>query len=152
MSKHSDKAVELFKKGYNCAQAVFGAFSDELDMDFNTAIRIASSFGGGMGRMREVCGALTGAFMVAGMKYGYSDISDLSLKSEHYKLIQLLANRFREMNGSIICRELIADSCSSSSHVPSKRTEYYYKKRPCVELVRLASEHMEDIIISNKSI
>ena len=75
MSAHSDLARKLFKKGYNCSQSVFAAFCDETGLDMETALKIASSFGGGMGRLREVCGAVTGMFMVVGMKYGYTDPS-----------------------------------------------------------------------------
>lgn len=146
MSKHSDIAVDLFKKGYNCTQAVFGAFSEELGLDFTIAIKIASSFGGGMGRLREVCGALTGAFMVAGMKYGYTDTLDRKAKTNHYKLIQNIAKKFKDLNGSIICRELLGLSKGPSVPQPSERTENYYKKRPCVELVRLTAEYMDEIL------
>ena len=146
MSKHSDKAVELFKEGYNCSQAVLCAFADETGLDNDTALKLASSFGGGMGRLREVCGALTGEFMIAGIKYGYTDVHNHSLKSDHYKLIQEIAKEFRDLNGSIICRELLGLNKGISEPVPEKRTEAYYKKRPCVELVRLAAENMDRII------
>ena len=106
MSEHSEKAVELFKRGYNCSQAVVGAFSDDLNLDFSTAMKISSSFGGGMGRLREVCGALTGSFIVAGLMFGNDDPSQTGLKSEHYSLIRELADKFRQLNGSIICKEL----------------------------------------------
>lgn len=148
MSKHSDLAAELFTKGYNCAQAVFGAFAEDLGIDFNTAVKISSSFGGGMGRMREVCGALTGCFMAAGLKYGYTDIRNQNAKAEHYKLIQQIAENFKKANGSIICRELLGIS-DNNSPIPSERTAEYYRKRPCIELVRCATEEL-DKIISNK--
>jgi len=142
MSKHSDKAVELFKRGYNCSQAVFGAFAEDLGIDFETAVKISSSFGGGMGRLREVCGALTGSFMVLGLKSGYSDASDYQAKKEHYRSVQELAKRFREYNGSIICREILGEK--TPSEVPEKRTEEYYRKRPCVEIVRLSAEELDN--------
>lgn len=84
-------AVQLFKEGYNCSQAVLGAFCDELGMDLETALRLASSFGGGMGRLREVCGAVSSMFMVAGLKFGYIDPKDRVLKQKHYELIQMLS-------------------------------------------------------------
>lgn len=87
MSDHSHTAMTLFRQGYNCSQAVFAAFAEELEIDSEAAIKIKSSFGGGMGSLREVCGAVTGMFMVAGTKYGYSSPKDRKIKIEHYKLI-----------------------------------------------------------------
>ena len=92
MSKHSDYAKELFKRGYNCSQSVLVAFCDETGLDIEDALKISSSFGGGMGRLREVCGAVSGMFMVVGMKYGYTDPTDKQKKSEHYNIIQSLSN------------------------------------------------------------
>ncbi len=140
---HKEKAQELFKSGYNCSQAVFGAFCEELGLDFDTAIKIASSFGGGMGRMREVCGTVTGMFMAAGLAYGDSD------KAEHYSRIQELAKQFKDKNGSIICRELLEGVESSTNPIPSERTETYYKKRPCVDLVGDAAEIFEKYLETN---
>lgn len=107
MSDKQEQAMNLFKEGYNCAQTVFAAFHKEMDMDFETALKLSSSFGGGMGRLREVCGAVSGMFAVAGMKYGYTDPNDNKAKAEHYKLIQELAVQFKTENHSIICRELL---------------------------------------------
>ena len=107
MSNKSQQATELFKQGYNCAQSVFAAFSEDLGMDFETALKLSSSFGGGMGRLREVCGAVSGMFAIAGMKYGYADPKDNEAKAAHYKRIQELAAQFRAENHSIICRELL---------------------------------------------
>lgn len=140
MNSLKDRAVELFKQGYNCSQSVFAAFCEECGMDFQTALKISSSFGGGMGRLREVCGAVTGMFMVAGMKYGYTDPKDRLSKADHYKRIQQLAEEFKEKNGSIVCRELLGLSTQSESHIPEARTDEYYKKRPCAELVGDAAE------------
>ena len=142
--------MELFKQGYNCSQAVFGAFCDDIGMDFETALKISSSFGGGMGRLREVCGAVSGMFMVAGMKYGYTDPKDKISKAEHYKLIQLLAKQFKEKNRTIICRELLGQGTENESYVPEARTEEYYKKRPCLELVGDAAEIMHEYINRKK--
>jgi C_GCAxxG_C_C family probable redox protein len=140
MSAHSQRAMELFKQGYNCSQAVLAAFCDEIGMDFETALKISSSFGGGMGRLREVCGAVSGMFMVAGMKYGYTDSKDKLAKAEHYKLIQSMAKQFKENNSSLICRELLGLMAQSESYIPEARTEEYYKKRPCVALVGDAAD------------
>ena len=142
---HSKKAVELFKRGYNCSQAVFGAYAEELGLDLDTALKISSSFGGGMGRMREICGALTGSFMVLGMLEGGYDARDNKDKAEHYKNIQELAEKFRQQNGSIICRELLGLSKKGVDNpVPELRTDSYYKKRPCVELVELAAKNLDE--------
>lgn len=146
MEDHSQRAIALFKQGYNCSQAVFASFADELDIDVETAVKIASSFGGGMGSMREVCGAVTGMFMVAGMKYGYADPEDRESKKEHYKLIQELASKFKEENRSIICRDLLGIRPEGENLIPRERTDEYYKKRPCIELVGCAAQIMEDMI------
>ena len=147
---HAEKAKELFKQGYNCSQAVLGAFCEELGLDFETAMKIASSFGGGMGRMREVCGTASGMFMAAGLMYGPSDNENPSAKGEHYKRIQELAKAFKDKNGSIICRELLEGVENSTNPQPSERTETYYKKRPCVELVGDAAEIFEKYLEQNK--
>jgi C_GCAxxG_C_C family probable redox protein len=146
MGYNSERAAELFKQGYNCSQSVFGAFCDKMDIDLVRALKIGASFGGGMGRLREVCGAVSGMFMAAGMIYGYDDPGDSKAKAEHYRLIQELAERFREINGSIICRELLGLDSGKDSHIPEERTEKYYQKRPCAEYVRCAAEIMERII------
>ena len=128
-------AKKLFESGYNCAQAVLCTFAEELGMDTDTARRISSSFGGGMGRMREVCGACSGMFMAAGLKYGDYDVNNNAQKAQHYKHIQQLAEEFRKSNGSIICRELLGLSVKCDGYIPEKRTDEYYKKRPCGEMV-----------------
>lgn len=142
-----EKAKQLFLSGYNCSQAVVGAFIDDFAIDFDTAMKLSSSFGGGMGRMREVCGAVSGAFMMAGLKCGYCDPCDKAAKSAHYALIQKIAADFKQQNGSIICRELLEGvgcngKCQGS--VPEDRTAAYYKKRPCAELVYIAAKIVED--------
>ncbi len=141
-----EKAKELFLEGYNCSQAVVGAFCQDVGLDFATAIRLASSFGGGMGRMREVCGAVSGIFMLAGLKYGYTSPTDSKAKAQHYKLIQSIAAAFKEQAGSIICRELLNEKKSAVTHVPSDRTEAYYKERPCVRMVVLAAEIAQRVL------
>ncbi len=146
MSNKSQQATELFKQGYNCAQSVFAAFSEDLGMDFETALKLSSSFGGGMGRLREVCGAVSAMFGIAGMKYGYTDPEDDEAKAAHYKLIQELATRFRAENHSIICRELLGLDAGPDDPVPALRTDEYYQKRPCAELVGCAARLMEELI------
>lgn len=148
---YKDRARELFKEGYNCSQAVFGAFAEELGISFETAVLISSSFGGGMGRLREVCGAVSGMFMAAGIAFGTTDITNHNAKSDHYALIQSLASDFREQNGSIICRELLGLSDKKPDvPIPEKRTEEYYKKRPCAELCADAAEIFAKRFIESK--
>ncbi len=149
MSK-GEKAEKLFKQGYNCSQAVFAAFCDELNIEKETAVRLASSFGGGMGRLREVCGAVSGMFMAAGLQSGYSNPSDAEAKKKHYALIQKMAKEFSQKNGSIICRELLGEAGADNNPNPEKRTTEYYKKRPCSELVKDAAEIAQMILFENK--
>ncbi len=141
---HSIYAAELFLKGYNCAQAVAVAFCDVTGLDESTAAKITSSFGGGMGRMREVCGAVSGMLSVAGFLYGYDDPQDDAAKKAHYALVQELAGKFRERAGSIICREILKNPPSDPN--PTPRTEDFYKQRPCARLVVLAAQIMDEYI------
>ena len=146
MSKHGEIAEKLFREGYNCSQAVLLAFSDITGLDDYTAAKIASSFGGGLGRMREVCGAVSGAAMVLGLVKGYSDIGNADAKKAHYKLIQEFARRFKKKNGSIICRELLSGVKTIENGEPEQRTESYYKKRPCPLLVRDAAGILDEML------
>ena len=145
---HGAKAEELFKEGYNCAQAVLGAYAEELGLPIETAMKLSSSFGGGMGRMREVCGACSGMFMAAGLLYGYSSPETGVQKTALYEHVRELADRFRKENGSIICRELLDGA--SSGGAPEARTAQYYQKRPCGEYVRIAAQILENYIEENK--
>ncbi len=147
---HEAKARELFKNGYNCAQAVLLAFSDITGIDEKTATMLSASFGGGMGRLREVCGAASGAFMVAGLLYGPLDPCDHDAKKAHYALIQQIAARFKEKNGSYICRELLDLPVGPSEPEPEKRTEAYYHRRSCEDYVGIAARIMDEIIEENK--
>lgn len=150
MSK-ADIAKQLFLDGYNCSQSVFIAFSQDCGIEKETAALIASGFGGGLGRLREVCGAVSGMSMAASMLFGSSDPKDFEKKKETYKIIQTLANRFREKNGSIVCRELLGlDKKAETPSTPEKRTTEYYKKRPCPLLVYDAAEILENYIQENK--
>lgn len=142
----SEKANRLFRSGYNCAQSVFLAFEELYSIDHDTAMRLSSSFGGGMGRLREVCGAVSAIFMVAGLLYGYSDVSNPDLKPEHYARIQALAASFREQTGTIICRELLELDHKIDPPAPEARTPEYYQKRPCPGYCALAAEILEQYI------
>ena len=141
---HSILAAELFLDGFNCAQAVAVAFTDVTGMDKKAAAMMAAPFGGGMGRMREVCGAVSGMFMVLGALYGYDNSDADSKKKELYRQVQALAEQFREENGSIICREILKNPPSDPN--PSPRTAEYYAKRPCARMVMTAAKLMDEFI------
>lgn len=147
--EHSEKACQLFAEGRNCAQAVFAAFSDVTGIDEETALRLSSSFGGGMGRMREVCGACSAMFMIAGLLYGYSSADDDKEKAEHYRRIQQLAAEFKAVHSTIICKELLKNLSVTNDPEPEKRTEQYYKARPCIRFVRTAAEIIDRYISEN---
>ena len=137
-------AAKLFLDGYNCAQAVAVAFCDVTGLEKDFSARMASSFGGGMGRMREVCGAVSGMLMVAGLLYGYDTPGDDVTKKAHYSLVQELAKQFREKNGSIVCREILKNPPSDPA--PSPRTAEYYASRPCARMVYTAATILEQYI------
>lgn len=141
------QAAELFVNGYNCAQAVIMVYADKLGMDPKSCAKLSSSFGGGMGRMREVCGAVSGMLMVAGMLYGYEGPEEGEIKKAHYARVQYLAEEFRKEAGSIICRDILKNPPSDPN--PSPRTEEYYKQRPCVRMVCLAVRILERYIAEN---
>ncbi|MDO5702109.1 MAG: C-GCAxxG-C-C family protein [Lachnospiraceae bacterium] len=153
---HAKKAQDLFLKGFNCSQAVLCAFDDLTGLDNDTAAKLASSFGGGMGRMREVCGTVTGAFMVLGILRGYSDPEDNAAKTEHYHLIQEFARRFKEINGNgtIICRELLKNTKTVPGSDPELRTPEYYARRPCLRHVGEAARIVDELLqnTDNKAI
>lgn len=160
MESRKEKAIRLFKEGYNCSQSVFAAFADMYDMDEQTALKISTSFGAGMGRMREVCGTVSGMCLVAGMETGTTDGKDVDGKKHNYDVVQQLADAFKEKNGSIICKELLGlvpkaqeerkelEAASFTDTTPEARTEQYYKKRPCVELVGDAVEILETVLFN----
>ena len=143
---HAKRARELFLEGYNCAQAVTCAFDDLTGLDRETAARLSSSFGGGMGRLREVCGTVSGALLVLGMLCGYSDPKDPAAKIEHYHLVQEFARRFREINGTIICRELLAGVKTKPGNEPEERTAEYYATRPCLRHAGEAAAIVEEML------
>ena len=146
-SPHARKAMENFRSGYNCSQSVVLAFEDVHGLDEKTILRLASGFGGGMGRLREVCGSVSGTFMVAGFLYGYDEPKDYEGKKELYARIQELAASFRKINGSIVCRDLLGLKDGASSPVPEQRTEEYYKKRPCEQIIGISAMILEDHIL-----
>ena len=141
---HELQAAQLFLDGHNCAQAITVAFSDVTGLDKDFSARMASSFGGGMGRMREVCGAVSGMLLVAGILYGYDPSTGDDDKKAHYTLVQTLAGQFREEIGSIICREILADPPSDPN--PTPRTAEFYKQRPCTRMVMVAAKILDAYI------
>ena len=145
---HGIKAAELFLSGSNCAQAVAVAFCDVTGLEPEFAAKMASSFGGGMGRLREVCGAVSGMLMVAGLLYGYDDPGENDAdKKVHYQRVQYLAGKFREQTGSIVCREILKNPPSDPN--PTPRTEEFYRKRPCARMVILAANILDEYIAGN---
>ena len=141
-----EKAMQSFLDGYNCCQCLMLAFEDMIDIDLQQALRIASPFGGGMGRLREVCGSVSGMFMVLGYILGYNEPEDYEGKKVLYAHIQELARRYEEENGSIICRDLLGLIEKRQDSVPEKRTEEYYTKRPCTEKIGSAAEILENYL------
>lgn len=152
-----DKAVRLFKEGYNCSQSVFAAYADLYGIEPELAFRLSASFGGGIGRMREVCGAASGMFMVAGLETGATQGRDVAGKKANYDMVQALAAEYRKKNGSIICKELLGLTAQQgikeqqfTDTRPEERTQEYYKKRPCMDLIRQACEILEEVLYCHK--
>ena len=135
-----ERAVQLFKEGYNCSQSVVGAFADLYGFTQEQALLMSASFGGGIGRMRQTCGAACGMFVLAGLQSGTTIGSDREGKSRNYAIVQQLAESFKQINGSIICAEILG--LKPNAEIPglaSERTDSYYNKRPCSEMVRTAA-------------
>ena len=139
MKDRVEKAVELFKSGYNCSQSVVAAFADMYGFTQEQALRMSASFGGGIGRMRQTCGAACGMFLLAGLEKGAVDGKDREGKAANYALVQQLAEEFRKRNGSMICAELLGLKKPEGSSMPEARTELYYAKRPCAKMVEEAA-------------
>lgn len=148
MRQHGQIAYENFFKGYNCSQCIAAAFAPEMGLPEETAIRLASGFGGGVGRLREVCGAFNGLVLVLGALYGQPDPA---AKTALYTAVQQLAGEFRTQNGrgALRCQELLGLAKPEGSPVASERTAEYYKKRPCPELIRLCAELLDEYIAAH---
>ena len=147
MNKEKAAAAKaLFMEGYNCSQAVVGAWAEDIGLDSETAYKIASGFGGGIGRMREVCGGVSGMFMAIGLFFGYDEPDGAQAKKELYSYVRALADKFKESEGSIICRELLAGVKTQPGPDPEPRNTADYKKRPCPELVAYAAQLTEDFL------
>ncbi len=154
MESRTEQAVALFKEGYNCSQSVFAAYADLFGLDRETALRVSASFGGGIGRMREVCGAANGMFMIAGMLTGATEGKDQTAKKNNYEVVQRLAAEFKKENGgTYICRELLGLDKEGKKVVPGDttpeaRTEEYYKKRPCLKTIAGAAAIVERMLLN----
>lgn len=176
MEATREKAIKLFYQGYNCSQAVFGAYAERYGIEKDVAMRLAASFGGGMGRMREVCGALSGALIVIGMETGATEGRDAAGKKANYDMVQKVASIYREKNGSIYCKELLglvpmpngkkkttaitqesagelkaaentaSEEVNFTETTPEARTKEYYKKRPCPELIGQVCDILDEVL------
>lgn len=146
MYQRVEKAKELFLSGFNCSQSVFGAFNDIFGISDDVALKISSGLGGGIGRLRNVCGAVSGGALVIGLVYGATEGSDSEAKAETYKVVRELAEKVAEMKGSYICKELL-NRFESESYVPDERTDKYYQERPCTGMVMLCAEIVCDILV-----
>ena len=148
MKDHAVLARENFVKGYNCAQAVACAFCKEMGLEEAAVAKMVSSFGGGLGKQREICGAVSGAAFVLGVLRGYSDPEATTEKTEHYARIQDFSARFKAEHETIICRELLKNLSLKkvNSPEPEPRTEEYYRVRPCVRFVETAAKIVEDML------
>lgn len=134
-----NQAVHNFESGYNCAQSVFLAYSDVFELDLELAKKMSVSFGGGVGRMREVCGTVNAMAMLAGFKYPVFDPLDQEARARNYGMVQKMAALFKEKHGTIICRSLLPPEETSTNPAPSARTQQYYAKRPCGKYVEEAA-------------
>lgn len=151
MKENEKKARENFRNGYNCAQSVFLVYADKYGFDKETALKLSSSFGGGMGRLREVCGAVTSMFMIAGLEDGYIENNNDDVKGKHYARIQNLAREFKQKYNTVICRELLGlDENEEISPIPSKRTGEYYEQRPCEDFIAYACKILDDYLAKEK--
>jgi C_GCAxxG_C_C family probable redox protein len=143
------RAVDYFMQGYGCCQSVVAAFADIYGLDETLAKKIAAGFGGGVGRMRMMCGAVSGIVMLTGLDCGQTEGSDREGKSACYKVVQDLLAKFREQNGSIVCAEILGIKGyekAHSSYVASERTAEYYKTRPCAAKVESAARIFADYL------
>lgn len=149
MISRVEQAVETFEEGYTCAQAVFVTYADLFGMEREMALKISSPMGGGVGRMREICGVVSAMAMLAGLKEGNTDPGDDDAKEHIYLLTRQMAEKFRQQNGTIICRELLGIKGMEESARPSKRTPEWYAARPCRRLVAEASRMIEEVLLED---
>ncbi len=148
MGKRAEKANEYFTSGYNCAQSVAAAFADLLPVDETVLLRAASPFGGGVGRLRNMCGAVSGMVLATGFLYGYDNPDDRAVKAEHYATVRELCEQFRARHGSIVCKEILGGNPEVGGE-PAERTPAFYGTRPCGRCVYDAAEILEMYIDSH---
>mgnify|MGYP005927851769 CR=1 FL=1 len=148
-----EKAVSLFRSGFNCAQSVVAAYADLYGFTEEQALKMSASFGGGIGRMRQTCGAACGMFLLAGLETGATQADDREGKSYNYKVVQLLAERFKEQNGSLICAELLGIAKTQPISCEAEaRTKTYYEKRPCAKMVEEAARLFGEFLADKKEV
>jgi len=144
-SSHVDKAVAYFKEGFNCSQAVVSSFAGDFGIDKNAALKLAAGFGGGMGRMAQTCGAVTGAYMVIGLKYGATTGQDRAAKDLTYQKVRDFNDRFKARNRSLICKELLKCDISTPSGFLEAKQEGLMTTM-CPKLVQDAVEILEGMM------
>lgn len=142
-----NRAVELFKQGYNCSQSVCAAWADVYGLTEEQMLLVAASFGGGIGRMRKTCGAACGMFLLAGLETGTADPKNMEQKGANYKVVQQLAAEFIARNGALDCADLLSGNVNiTKTPSPEERTPEYYKKRPCPKIVEEAARIWKDFL------
>lgn len=151
LDERVNRAIELFKSGYNCSQSVVAAFADLYGFTTEQALRMSASFGGGIGRMRQTCGAACGMFQLAGLDCGTIEATDRQGKSHNYAVVQQLAEQFKAINGSTICAELLGLKKPEITSEAEERTANYYKKRPCAHMVETAARLFANYLLEKQS-
>lgn len=149
MKSRVEEAVQNFESGFNCAQSVFATYADLFGMDRETALKLSCPMGGGVGRMREICGTVSSMALLLGLKEGNTDPGDEDAKEKLYALVRKMSDRFQEENGTIICRELLGIREREESARPEARTAQYYASRPCARLVACASKIIEEMLLED---
>lgn len=149
MKSRVEEAVQTFEAGFGCAQAVFATYADLFGMERETALKLASPLGGGVGRMREICGTVSGMALLTGLKEGNTDPKDNAGKERIYTLVREMSDLFREENGAIVCKELLGKRIREQSARPEERTPEYYAGRPCSRLVASAAKIVEEVLLED---
>lgn len=147
MRSRVEDAVHMFESGYNCAQSVFTTYADLFGMERETALKLSSPMGAGVGRMREICGAVSGMALLAGLKEGNTDPANEEGKAAVYELVRAMSDRFKGETGSIICRELLGILEREENAAPEVRSKEYYQKRPCGRMVATAARIIEEYLL-----
>ena len=140
MKDRSKQAVELFQQGAGCAQAVVAAHTDLVGLDFDTAMKVSCALSGGVSRLREVCGAVSGMAVIAGMLDGNTDPADIESRTQAYERVQRMADLFRAKFGTVVCRDILGKAGFETSPSPTLRDAHFYDTRPCVDCIRFAAE------------